>query len=81
MPLGIQSRDVVLHDSTVATVALWSEHLEVIGFAVWLAITFMEPILSKLLTTLSAEEVLGMPGLVQSGDAFLKREPLVSKSS
>lgn len=81
MPLGIQSRDVVLHNSTVATVALGSEHLEVVGFAVWFAITFMEAILSKLLTALSAEEVLGVPGLVQSSDAFLKIESLVSNSS
>ena len=72
MPLRIQSRDVVLHDGAIAAIALGSEHVEVIGTAIWFAVTFMEAFLAELVAALGTEEVLGVPGLVQSSHAFLK---------
>lgn len=72
MPLGVQGRDVVLHDGTVAAIALGSEHIEIIVAAVGFAITFMEAIFTELLATLGTEEMFRVPGLIQGSYAFLK---------
>lgn len=62
--LTVERWNVVLHDCTIATSALWSEHVEVVVATIGFSITFMEAIISELLTALSAEEVLGVPGLI-----------------
>lgn len=71
MPLAVKSGDVILHDGTVATSAFGRELIEVIVSAVGLSFTLMEALLSELLAALGAEEVLGVPGLLQSCHAFL----------
>lgn len=76
MPLRVKCRYVVLHDCSVAATALGREHVEVVVPTVGLSITFMEAILAKLLSTLSTEEVLRVPGLFQSRYAFLKEEKI-----
>jgi hypothetical protein len=74
MELTVERGNVVLHDSTVAAGAFWREHVEVVVAAVGLAFTFVEAIVTKLLAALGAEKVLGMPGLVEGGDTFLRRK-------
>lgn len=71
MPLRVQRRNIILHYSTITTVALGSKHIKVIVTAVWLAVTFMEAVLAKLLATLGTEEMLRMPCFLQRGDTFL----------
>lgn len=72
MPLRVQCRDIVLHDGTIAAIALGCKHLEVIGAAIGFAITLMETILTELLATLGTEEMLRMPGLIQCGHTFIQ---------
>lgn len=64
MPLRVKGRDVILHDRFVAAAAFRREHIEVIGAAVRFTIALMEPILPKLLSALSAKEVLRVPSLL-----------------
>lgn len=71
MPLRVQCWDVIFHDGAVTTSTLWCKHIEVIITAVWFAVTFMEAIFAELLAALSAEEMLGVPCLVQSSHTFL----------
>lgn len=72
MPLRVQCRDIVLHDGTIAAIALGCKHLKVIGAAIGFAITLMETILTKLLATLGTEEMLRMPGLIQCGHTLIQ---------
>lgn len=74
MPLRVERGDIVFHYGFVAATALGGEHIEVVRTTVRLAVPFMEPVLTELLSTLSAEEVLRVPGLLQRSYAFLKRE-------
>lgn len=74
MPLGVKGGDVVLHDGPVASATFGSEHVEVVVPAIGLSFAFMEAVFPKLLSTLGAEEVLHMPGLLQSSHAFLKHK-------
>lgn len=74
MPLAVKRWDVVLHDSAVAASAFGRELIEVVVSAVGLSFAFMEALLSELLAALGAEEVLGMPGLLQGCYAFLQQE-------
>lgn len=73
MPLGAEGGHVVLHDGAVAAAALWSKHVEVVVAAVRLAVALVEALLAELLAALSAEEVLGVPGLLQSCHTFLQQ--------
>lgn len=66
MPLCIQRCDEVLHDSSVTSSAPRCKHVKVILLTVRSAVLLMEAILTKRLTALGAEEVLWMPGLIQS---------------
>lgn len=75
MPLLRQSRYVILHNGTEAGSALGCEHIEVVLFAVWLAFAFVESFFAELFAALRAKEVLRVPGLFQSGHAFLPRHP------
>lgn len=72
MPLAVERGNVILHDGPVAPVALGREHVKVVVATVRLAVTFVEPVLAKLLATLGTEEVLRVPGLLERRDAFLK---------
>lgn len=72
MPLCVERGDIVLHDGFAAAAALWREHVEVIVAAVRFAVPFVEPVFTELLATLGAEEVLRMPGLLESCHAFIK---------
>ena len=63
MPLTVKCRYIIFHYCPIATTTFWSEHVEIIFFAVWFAIPFMESIFTKLFSTLSAEEMLRVPGL------------------
>lgn len=71
MPLAIQSRDVVFHDGPIASTAFWCKHIEVIVSAIGLSVPLMEAFLPELFTTLGAEKVLRVPGLLESRHAFL----------
>lgn len=74
MPLRVERRDVVLHDGLVAAAALRREHVEVVVAAVRLAVPLVEAFFTELLTTLSAEEVLSVPRLLERRHAFLQSE-------
>lgn len=71
MELTVECGNVILHDGAIAAGALWCEHVEVVVTAVGLAVAFMEAVVAELLAALGAEEVLGVPGLFECGDAFL----------
>lgn len=71
MELTVERGNVVLHNGAIAAGALWCEHVEVVVAAIGLSVALMEAIVAELLATLSAEKVLGMPGLVEGCDAFL----------
>lgn len=71
MPLGVQGRNIIFHNGTVAAIALGREHIEIVIATIWFAIALMEALLAELLTALGAEEMLRVPGFIQSGDAFL----------
>lgn len=71
MPLGIQRRNVVLHNRPVAAAAFGREHIKVIVPAIRLSIPLMEALLAELLSTLCAEKVFRVPGLLQGSHAFL----------
>lgn len=73
MPLRAEGGHVVLHDGAVAATTLGSEHVKVVVAAVWLAVTLVEALLAELLAALRAEEVLGVPGLLQSCHTFLQQ--------
>lgn len=82
MPLSIQRRNIVLHNRSVASAAFGREHIEVIISAIRLPISLVEALLSELLSTLRAEEVFRVPGLLQGSHAFLfsseKREERIA---
>lgn len=63
VPLHIESSDIVVHYCHVAASTFWSKHVKVIFRAVCLAILLMETIFAKVLSTLSTEEMLWVPGL------------------
>lgn len=71
MPLGVERRDVVLHDGAAAAAALGREHVKVVVLAVRLAVLLVEAVLAELLAALRAEEVLRVPRLLQRRHAFL----------
>lgn len=73
MPLRAEGGNVVLHDWAVAATALGSKHVKVVVTAVRLAVTLVEALLAKLLAALRTEEVLGVPGLLQSCHTFLQQ--------
>jgi len=64
MPLGVEGRNVVLHDGRVAPATFWGEHVVVILSAVGLAVLLVETVLAERVPALGAEEVFGMPVLV-----------------
>lgn len=72
MPLTIERRYVILHNGAITAAALRREHVEVVLAAVRLAVSLVEALFAELLAALSAEEVLGVPGLLQGGHAFLE---------
>lgn len=76
MELAVERWNVVLHDGAVAASALRREHVEVVVAAVGLAVAFMEAIIAELLTALGAEEVLGVPGLLEGCHAFLEEDKM-----
>lgn len=71
MPLVVQSGNVVFHDGPIAAAALGREHIEVVVPAIRFAFALMEALLAELFAALGAEEVLGVPGLLQSSNTFL----------
>lgn len=73
VPLAVECRYVILHNGAITAAALRSEHVKVILAAIRLAVSLVEALFAKLLAALSAEEMLGMPGLLQSSHAFLKK--------
>lgn len=81
MPLCVQCGDVVLHNGFVASAAFWCEHIEVVGPAIGLAIALVEAILAELLATLGTEEVLSVPGLLQSCYAFIQDRSIAVSAS
>ena len=71
MPVTTESGDVVIDDRLEAAGTFGGEQLEEVLAAVGTAGLFMVTIVAKVLSTMSAEEMLGMPGLVEGGDASL----------
>lgn len=63
MPLTVKSGDVVFHYGFAATATFRREHIEVICAAVRFAVSFVKTVLAELLSALSAEEMLSVPGL------------------
>ena len=76
MPLTIERRYVILHNGAITAAALRREHVEVVLAAVRLAVSLVEALFAELLAALSAEEVLGVPGLLQGGHAFIENGPV-----
>lgn len=72
MPLTVERRYIILHDSAITATALGREHIEIVLTAVGLAVSLVEALLAKLLTALGAEEMFGVPSLLQGSYAFLK---------
>jgi hypothetical protein len=81
MPLAVEGRYVVLHDGAVASAALGGEHVEVVVPAVGLAVPLVEALLAELLAALGAEEVLRVPGLLERGHAFLRRQKWITRAA
>jgi len=72
MPLGIQRRDVILHDRPIATAAFRREILEIVLLAVGFAIFLVKALRTEFTSAFGAGEVLRMPSLVQGCDAFIE---------
>lgn len=72
MPLAVQRRYIILHDGAVTAAALGREHVEVVFATVGFTVPLVEAFLAELFAALSAKEVLGVPGFLQGGNAFLK---------
>lgn len=77
--LTVERWNVVLHDCAVASSTLGCEHVEIVIAAIRFSIAFMEAIVAELLTTLGAEEVFSMPGLIQGSHTFLKWKKKVNR--
>lgn len=71
MPLAVERGDIIFHNRPIAGAAFWREHIKVIIPTIGLALLLVETFFPELLSALSAEEVLHMPSLFQSGHAFL----------
>ncbi len=74
MPLCVERSDVVVHDRPLTAFAARREHAEVVLATECLAVLLVESVFAELAAALRAEEVLRMPGLVQSGDALLQKQ-------
>lgn len=72
VPLGVEGRDVVLHDGGVAARTLGGKHVVVVLAAVGLSVAFVEAFLAESIPALCAEEVLRVPRLVQGCYAFVQ---------
>lgn len=72
MPLAVERRYIVLHDSAITAAALRGEHVKVVLAAVRFTVPLVKALLAELFAALGAEEVLGMPGLLQGSHAFLE---------
>jgi len=70
--VGAERAHVVLHDRTVAATALGREQVKVVVPTVRLALALVEALLAELLATLSAEEMLRVPRLLQGRHAFIE---------
>jgi len=66
MPLGIEGRDEALHDGLGAAPAARGVLLIVALTAIGLVVLLVESLTAKTLATERAEEMLWMPGFVQS---------------
>lgn len=69
--LAVERWNVIFHDRTIAAGTFGRKHVKVVVAAIWLSIAFMETVVAELLSALGTEEVLGVPGFVQSSHAFL----------
>ena len=65
VPCEAQGGDEALHDGPLAAVALWRKLLVVVLPAVRLPVLLVEPLVTEMLTTQRAEEMLRMPRLPQ----------------
>lgn len=74
MPLRVQRRNIILHYSAITAIALGRKHIKVIVATVWLTVALMEALFAELLATLGTEEMLRMPGFLQCGNTFLRKE-------
>ena len=72
MPLQVERRDVVLGDRGVATPALGGKLFEVAGFAERGVVFLVEAVVTELVTTFRAEEVLWVESLVEGRDALVQ---------
>lgn len=72
VPERVKSRNVVLKDGTGTSTTFRGKHVKVILSAVRLSILLMETFWTKKGSTLSAEEVVWMPSLVQSSHYFIQ---------
>lgn len=72
VPLSTQRRYIVLHDWSIARATLGSKHFEVILPAVCPPFLFVKTFFPERAAALSAKEMLGVPGLVESRDTFVK---------
>lgn len=81
MPLAVESRNIVLCDRPIATPTLGGEHVKVVLPAEGFPILLVETFLPKLPATLSTEEVLRVPGLVQGGHTFIKNGSITVRTA
>ncbi len=66
MPLSIEGRDVALHYGLLTPLAAWGKLLVVALATKCLVVLLVETLRTKVLATERAEEMLRMPGFVQS---------------
>lgn len=70
--MTVERRYVILHNGAITAAALRRKHVEVVFATIRLAVSLVEALFAELLAALSAEEMLGVPGLLQGGHAFLE---------
>ena len=74
MPLGIQCGHIALHDGFITPLAVRGKLLIVAFSAEGLEVFLVEPLGTKVLAAQRAEEVFGMPRLVQGTHYSLQGE-------
>lgn len=81
MPLRVQCRNIVLHNGTIAAIAFGCKHFEIVGTTIGFTIALVETIFAKLLATLSAKEMLRMPGFIQCRYAFIQNGAITVRAT
>lgn len=74
VPLGVEGRDVILHNGRIAACTFWSKHVVVVLPTVGFPVAFVKALVAESISALSTEEVLRVPRFVQGCYTFLQGE-------